>query len=212
MSVEVIRCPSCDHQVRVPESLFGKPVNCPQCRVVFRAPIRLDDGTMGESEVMNTVTPARGASNGRAPSVLGPGIGLILLGVIALGLHGRNVMLIESDPDRVVESMDAQMREPTFQKVFGNQGVSKEEIRDEFLPIMKTTYLVFMGLGVLSLLGGIAMVTTRFYPMAWIGAIAGCVQFPLCCILGLPFGIWGMVKLADPNVRALFRRSTTSES
>ena len=41
---ELIACPACDRLARVPIDWLGQPVQCPQCRAMFRAPVRQWDG------------------------------------------------------------------------------------------------------------------------------------------------------------------------
>ena len=47
----------------------------------------------------------------------------------------------------------------------------------------------------------------RSYGVAFAGAIISvipCIGSP-CCALGIPFGIWALVVLNDPTVKAAFR-------
>src|SRR5262249_37354965 len=64
---------------------------------------------------------------------------------------------------------------------------------------------VFGLLSLITFLGGIAMIRKQFYALA----IAGCVTAMLnlsdgCCLLGLPVGIWALVTLLQPDVKASF--------
>src|SRR6266480_1742020 len=38
MADELIRCPSCNHELRLPSELLGQTVECPQCGSRFAAP------------------------------------------------------------------------------------------------------------------------------------------------------------------------------
>jgi hypothetical protein len=56
-----------------------------------------------------------------------------------------------------------------------------------------------------AILGAVAMIRRRHIAHAWAGAI--CSLVPICgpCIgLSIPFGIWAMVLLRRPSVRAAF--------
>ena len=58
------------------------------------------------------------------------------------------------------------------------------------------------------LIAAIRMKELRSYGLAMAGAILGMLPYlSPCCLLGLPFGIWALVVLADPAVKAAFRRS-----
>lgn len=62
--------------------------------------------------------------------------------------------------------------------------------------------------GVLSLvvlLGGIRMLQRRSYGLAMTGAIVSMLPCSCCCCLGLPFGIWALVVLSNPEVKNSFR-------
>ena len=51
------------------------------------------------------------------------------------------------------------------------------------------------------------MLAGSSYSLAFAGAVIAvipCVGSP-CCILGIPFGIWALVVLNDPAVKAAFR-------
>jgi hypothetical protein len=60
---EIVNCPTCNQELRVPDTLFGKPVRCPQCRETFTAlPHGAGDrGADGEQRV------AASRSSGAAP-------------------------------------------------------------------------------------------------------------------------------------------------
>jgi hypothetical protein len=56
--------------------------------------------------------------------------------------------------------------------------------------------------------GGINMVRGRGLRMAYVGAIIATIPvFSACCIIGMPFGIWALVVLSQPQVRAVFTRN-----
>jgi len=68
--------------------------------------------------------------------------------------------------------------------------------------------LGFVGIliGVLILVGGMKMKNLENYNLSMLVTIL--VMIPClspCCILGIPIGIWGLIVLLDPNVKAAFR-------
>ena len=53
--------------------------------------------------------------------------------------------------------------------------------------------------------GGIAMIARRFRGLAMAGAIAAVIPIcGPCLVLGIPFGIWALILLNRPDVRATF--------
>jgi hypothetical protein len=58
-----------------------------------------------------------------------------------------------------------------------------------------------------SFAGAIQMLKLRSYPFALAAAILAVIPWSAAWILGLPFGIWALVILAKPDVRAIFREN-----
>jgi len=60
---------------------------------------------------------------------------------------------------------------------------------------------------ILVILGGVAMVRAKGKGLAVTGAVLSIIPCfgSSVCFLGIPFGIWAVVVLADPNVKRLFK-------
>src|SRR5207248_2361571 len=67
---------------------------------------------------------------------------------------------------------------------------------------------VALVLNVLVLLGGLRMRATRGYGLALAGSIAAIIPLNSCCCVGLPVGIWALVVLLKPEVKAAFQAGT----
>jgi len=66
--------------------------------------------------------------------------------------------------------------------------------------------LLALILSVVTLLAGIRMLQRRSYNLVMTGVILGMLPcLSACCCLGLPFGIWALVVLSNPEVRNSFR-------
>jgi hypothetical protein len=67
--------------------------------------------------------------------------------------------------------------------------------------------LVGVGLGGLIVLGGLRMMQLRAYGLAITASIIAMIPcFSCCCsVIGVPVGIWALVVLARPEVKAAFR-------
>jgi hypothetical protein len=59
-------------------------------------------------------------------------------------------------------------------------------------------------LAVIILLGALKMMKLQSYGMAMTAAIVAMLPCTLCCIMGLPVGIWALVVLMKPEVKAAF--------
>jgi hypothetical protein len=67
--------------------------------------------------------------------------------------------------------------------------------------------LVCMVTSPVILYAGIQMSKVRSYGLARAGAILSVIPCTtLCCIAGIPIGIWTLVTLSKPEVRALFEQ------
>ena len=62
-------------------------------------------------------------------------------------------------------------------------------------------------LQILIILGGVAMIRRKGRGLAYSACILSvipCLSSSLC-LLGIPFGIWGLIVLSDPNVKRIFK-------
>jgi hypothetical protein len=66
--------------------------------------------------------------------------------------------------------------------------------------------LLALILGVFTLMAGVRMRQRRSYGLVIVGIIFGMLPcLSPCCCTGLPFGIWALVVLSNPEVRNSFR-------
>jgi predicted Zn finger-like uncharacterized protein len=208
MAIEVIACPNCRHQLRVPDHLLGTAVRCPQCRAFFRAPLRRDDGSLAEPELLSdvpTVEPVGGRPPGRSPALV-PGILLLLVGLIGLLMNGFTAyrMLFQTD-DMVTQFRDI-LSDPNgpFRKQLGEQA-KPEEITPERVRQWGNVSAIFAGVNLLIVLGAICILSLRFYGFSILTCVLAILYvWLLCCLISGPFGIWALIKLLDPQVRASF--------
>jgi len=68
-----------------------------------------------------------------------------------------------------------------------------------------TSILEIVGCGIV-IAGSASMLSMRYYPLGFIAAVLTMIPgTSACCLLGLPLGIWTIVVLLRPEVRAAFR-------
>jgi hypothetical protein len=66
--------------------------------------------------------------------------------------------------------------------------------------------LLTLLLGIVTLLAGVKMLQRRAYGLVMTGVILGMIPcLSGCCCIGLPFGIWALIVLSNPEVRNSFR-------
>lgn len=92
----------------------------------------------------------------------------------------------------------------------GMQGFGGEEIPSWLAPMMSGTFQIvsnFIGIavGCLILFAAMQMKKLTNWGLSLAGAIVAMIPcVSPCCVLGLPFGIWALVVLLKPEVKASF--------
>lgn len=139
----------------------------------------------------NPYSPQQSFHQGRPPGVTGPAISLIVVAIICLVLTSLGLVF---DLYLIVSGTAANMPEPPG-------GISKEQQ----LTIRIVWGLVLLAGSVVTLVGGISMNNLKSLGMARMGAIVACVPcVGPCCLLGIPFGIWALIVLNNPDVNRSF--------
>lgn len=225
---EQIRCPSCNATLRVPDTLLGKNVKCPKCQTTFTAatdaPEEPEEGIVHEpapaarrrpappaeedeeeappeEEYEEEDRPRRRRKRGRrgaaaASAVTGPAISLMIVGglgilmaIIYLVMQLLNIDFSGQPPPRAGD--------PSFSAGYqAGQRIGKAS------GYVWGTLGVFWG--VILLVGAVRMKQLKNFGLAMTTCILALLPCNCCCILGLPFGIWGLVVLNKPEVKESF--------
>ena len=213
---EQIRCPSCDVALRVPEGLLGSSVKCPKCETTFTAelpppqsvrrdlpppeespPLRIRDDENGYGEPDKDQPRRRRRRRRRdeyadaEAQVSGPAISLMVWA--GLGIAGNIAYLIYRLADLVLLKQPIPTNQPGYQAgfAFGVAGA----IGGALLGIL----MCFIALA-----GAIKMKRLQNHGLALTACVLALLPCNCCCILGLPFGIWGLVVLNKPEVKEAF--------
>jgi hypothetical protein len=209
MAAEVIPCPACRHDVRVPESLFGQPVRCPACKAYFTAPTRDAAGILGQAELL-AEAPRLLPPNSDAPRstmdqspIFVPAILLLLVGIVGAAVNGIQAYQTFSDPEgskaRVTEVMK-KFAEITKQEF-------KQEMADQVAETQPAVVLTAFFVSLVPLAGAVAMLRMQAWWLSILGSIFALFDFgSCCCLFGAPVGIYCLIKLFDPEIRAMFRQ------
>jgi predicted Zn finger-like uncharacterized protein len=231
-----IKCPSCSAPLRVPESMLGQTVRCPQCQSTFTAGVAEEPGREGiaaepapgprppprrdqaDDDDRGGVTDrprrrprgdepdedfpdyeGRRGRSGRSieaaqAMVMAPAICMMVLGGLEIALQivgillrmlGIGLMAAGGGPGQGPPAGDAEMIAQMAGGVIGS--------------------IIGIALGALILTGGVMMKQLRNYGLAMTGAIVAMLPCSLCCLLGLPLGIWSLVVLNNQDVKDAFR-------
>ena len=219
---EQIRCPECDATLRVPDNLLGKSVKCPKCQTTFTAeldgpaeperivkepsrassrrpspPVEEEDEELPPEDEEEEERPRRRRRRRRRSSaeaesaVAGPAIALMIVGGIALGLailglvlNLLGVGLLAANPRGMAGPQQADSTARMFGSVVGG--------------------IIGICYGGIITSGAVKMKNLSSYGYAMTACIVAMLPCSLCCLLGLPFGIWGLVVINKPEVKDAF--------
>jgi predicted Zn finger-like uncharacterized protein len=225
---EVVTCPKCERQLRVPDELIGQRVKCPTCGTNFTATVA--GSPSGPSPVPSDPSPGEREDLERGPqsfspqarqemgddygterrtqdkrqralsSLKVPGIFLITLGVLAAFMDMYLVVNAIAVANIKVEDVVAQ--NPNLK--------GQEQMVANMLKIMGGTVgvaiaLVLLFASVMMIIGGICMLVGRARWLAILGSVLALVNISCCCVLAMPFGIWSLVLLLTEDVKNAFQ-------
>ena len=120
-----------------------------------------------------------------------PAIGLIIVGAVnvlsaVVLLLGRIVSLVKG-PDRVITDEDERL------------GYMVASI---YFPMVS---LISLAAAPIIIFGGIQMLRARRYSIALLAAVLALIPLSsVCCVPGVPIGIWALLVLRHPEVKAAF--------
>jgi hypothetical protein len=217
MATTTIFCPACNHKLRVPDDLMGQSVQCPKCDVMFTAPppastaeIPAPDDRERYREGVPEREPRPYEDDECRPrrrdwddeelprrsqgKLIAPAVIIMILSVLAF-LDSMARVVIGLFFPKVVEQLQANNAQ-----LFGQQPVNLD---------MRVVHVVsgsiFAILALLSFFGSIAMLRRQMYWLAIAGSVAAMLNITdCCCLIGLPVGIWALIILLQPDVKAGF--------
>ena len=139
-------------------------------------------------------------------SVLGPAIGLIIVAIIGILLGAYNLAAmpnLDAEFDKAIKQNEGDANKSAAQKK------EFKDIIDKMRAPMKTGLPIVMGLGLvvglITLLAAVRMMSLKGKGLIYLGSILSMIPCTSgCCILGIPFGIWAIIVLGRPEVRAGF--------
>jgi hypothetical protein len=219
-----ITCHGCGKPLHVPAAAAGKTGYCPYCQAAFLLPVN-PDGTPGPPR------PVRRWPGVPRPLVI-PGFGLLMLGLAGTLVNGYLAARLSLEPGfdlnyargrvrevRSIEAMSGGTRPsddwphaPLAAAAGAAAATDRADRADEELaaawaPATRPVHAASAAVSLVELLGGIAILRGRWYPLALVGCVAAAVNVNhLCCLPGAVAGLWGLAALARDDVRAFFKR------
>jgi hypothetical protein len=125
--------------------------------------------------------------------VTAPAIALVVVGAVGLAASLFNIgwAFVEQGIDPTAPEMVRRFQQ-------GAKG-----------PVAAAVQTAFALVNVLIIFGGVQMMRFRSWGLALTAAILAMLNFgSCCCVAGLPVGIWSLVVLLMPEVKAAFEQAT----
>jgi hypothetical protein len=223
-----ITCPGCGRPLHVPPEAVGRPAHCPHCRTAFHLPA-------GPGGAPGDPRPIRRPPGLPRPLTV-PALGLILLGFAGTLVNGYLSARFALEPGFDREYARGRVREVRAIRALpgGTRGTDEwphapraavsgaaaaaatveavEDLEEELLAnawsegVLRPVHWYSTAVSLLAMLGGVAIVRGRWYPLAVAGCVAAIVNVNhLCCLPGAVAGVWGLAVLARDDVRAYFK-------
>ncbi len=224
-------CPGCGRALGLPPEAVGKPLNCPHCGVNFHVP-RGSDGEPGD---VVAGPPKTRFAAGLPRGFIVPVLMLLMLGFAGVFVDGYLSYLFATQPNaeydyaynRVIEARSIQTMGDTTQAVADDWeqvapasvggcavAVSAGEILENaanaklaraWQPSVAPTSHYSIVASALAALGGLCILSGRFYWLAVLGCVAAIANVNhLCCIPGGIAGVWGILSLVRDEGRLHF--------
>lgn len=228
-----IHCPSCNRELRVPDELLGKKVKCPACSTTFTASVAPPEeappasapetGHEEEAPRPQRLRPAprdeyqdEGADDdydrpmGRQPKryrrglagLRAPAICLLVSAILSLLVDGY-FMVVALVATKAQMNAQMQAQNPA-------QNPQEREMAEKMMgyfigPGPAVVHLIFMGVNLVIILSSIMMLIGKMRWLAITGSILAILNIDCaCCLLGIPFGIWSLIALNNPDAKAAF--------
>jgi hypothetical protein len=213
MSIE-FRCSGCGKLLRVGDDAAGRQMQCPACNQIGTVPVGSAQAGAGQNQFQPTEqafpqqeqNPFQSPTQPGGPSpeflqgseyaagrVAGPAIGLIVAASVSLAFFACLTAIYV-----LVLVMVSSGRN------FGNQPADPSVGLGAVIMIIIGVIGVIRG--ILLIVGAVKLKKLDSYGFAMTAAILAVIPCCSCFPVEIPFGIWALVVLNDPAVRAAFRR------
>ena len=183
-----IDCPHCRQRIRISESMINQRVRCPHCDHVIT--ISVSAAAHNPRIAAEPAIPPPPPSSAAEFEVeyIQRQIRVPAIGLIATGA-GTTLMGLLFLPALLFPEANGEVPP-----------------RDPVEVALTALFMVLtLAMGIVTLWGAVKMLRQESYAWATTAAIVAMVPW-YCCILGLPFGIWALVVLRRPVVKAAFSR------
>lgn len=198
MADDYLYCPSCNNKLRITPEMLGAVVQCPLCNLVFTTPTR-------GAEVPPVPGHFAPANQDQArEAVRGPARGLMLAGILGAAVHAVQVGVAVLQPETILRM--EQKTEALLQLLGLPTGAATAQ--EKILANLMAGGL-FLALNVFLIVSAVQILQLKRYGLAVTGSILAFFDIGnFCCLLAWPVGIWALLVLLRPEVKAAFEQRT----
>jgi hypothetical protein len=215
LETEVISCPACKHLLRVPLDWLGQSVQCPECKVTFKAPVKIGD-RLSTAELISPPSPVQGARKKKLDAMLLlPAFGLLFCGVVGMLVNGRFLTQMMFDKEASREWMKnaiITLRTKGFASSEPKEKASEQYQQDErdvdhLEKLLRWVLPLSLVVSLVVFLGGVSIALRWHYSLAQLGCVLAMLNIAHgCCVPGVVAGLWGILMLNSEEGRAHFGR------
>lgn len=220
-------CTQCGLRLRTADDTAGKQARCPHCGTLVPIPLSSEPDVTptGDPTVPDPFQPAPSQPTQDGPAnpfadpplvnpyqatggpwsgsvlspaetkakLVGPAVGMIVTAVLSIAYAIVNLVTT------LVLGIDQ----------LGAQMPNDPAVRAALPIILVVMYALFLIPPILVLLGAVSMLRVKSYALAKTGAILSLVPCSCCFLISIPFGIWALIVLNNPQVRSAFQSDTS---
>jgi hypothetical protein len=176
-------------------------VKCPHCGNYFRV-----DSTEAAPEKLTAITSTSAKSTRFAGAML------LFVGLIGFFCDAGVVVLSVTHREALIDEVIRQAKNPdAVLKRWLNlpEEFNPEEFREQIgdrLEIARKIHFAFAAVSLVITLGGVGLLLRKWHRLAVLSCFLSMLNLGFfCCLMGLPIGIFALVKLLDPEVKSEFR-------
>lgn len=208
----IVDCQFCNRKLRVPDDLLGRRVKCPTCAQEFTAqastpapapppgfalpgaaprgptpaPPPPPPRSYAPSSPYDEFGECRPSTSSARDAVIAPAVALLVAGIIGLVSMGGLTVL---------GTLGWLMEDAAH--------ANAEEVAEFITGVLMFTVAALANAAIIFC--AIQMQRLKSYALALTGAILAVIPgISPCCVLGIPFGIWALVVIHQPDVKNAF--------
>jgi hypothetical protein len=218
MAEDLIHCPSCNFQLRLPPDLYGREVECPQCHTRFTAPVpraapagevppTVRPYDAGRPPAVDFAEPAYGRPAGGA--LTAPAVALLVVSLLSVTCDVLGLLwgqMAQANPQIYEQQMQKEMDKNRDLTPQDREHLKTMLALDNVVRFIHLDCGGSLAANLITLLGAVQMLRRRTYGLAVLGCVLALNPANLpCCLIQVPFGIWGLIALMGESGRRAFR-------